>query len=113
MHLQRKLIKRYKNAAIIQTRYYDKKHMSKNYRAENKILLNLKNITSNQFVKKLNYKFYDSFEIKKSIEKQFYKLKLFKNFRSIHNVFHVFLLKFYKNKKDIVSESIMIHEKKQ
>ena len=99
VHLQRKLIKKFKNAAIIQTRYYDKKYMSKNYRVENKILLNSKNITLNQFVKKLNYKFYDSFKIKKSIKKQFYKLKLFKNFRSIYNVFHVFLLKFYKNKK--------------
>ena len=90
MHLQRKLIKKFKNAATIQIRYYDKKHMSKNYRAENKILLNSKNITLNQFVKKLNYKFYKSFEIKKSIEKQFYKLKLFKNFQLIYNVFHVF-----------------------
>ena len=47
MYLQRKLIKKFKNAATIQTRYYDKKHISKNYRAENKILLNSKNITSN------------------------------------------------------------------
>ena len=35
----------------MQTRYYDKKHMSKNYQTENKILLNSKNITSNKFVK--------------------------------------------------------------
>ena len=52
MHLQRKLIKRLKNAAIIQIRYYDKKHMLKNYRAENKILLNSKNIISNQTVRR-------------------------------------------------------------
>ena len=113
MHLQRKLIKKFKNSAIIQIRYYDKKHMSKNYRVKNKILLNSKNITLNQFVKKLNYKFYDSFKIKKSIAKQFYKLKLFKNFQSIHNVFHVFLLKFCRNKKNIIFESIIIREKKQ
>ena len=29
MHLQQKLIKQFEKTAIIQTRYYDKKHMSK------------------------------------------------------------------------------------
>ena len=64
MHLQQKLITRFKKAAATETRYYDKKHMSKNYRTKTKILLNLKNITLNQFVKKLNYKFYNSFKLK-------------------------------------------------
>ena len=62
---------------------------------------NSKNITSNKFAKKLNCKFYNSFEIEKSMKKQLYKLKLFKNFQFIYNVFHVFLLKFYKNKKTL------------
>ena len=38
--------------------------MLKNYRAKNEILLNSKNFISNQFVKKLNYKFYDLFKLK-------------------------------------------------
>ena len=60
------------------------------------MLLNLKNLISNKFIKKLNYKYYDLFEINKFIKKQLYKLKFFKIFCSMHNVFHVSLLKSFK-----------------
>ena len=57
------------------------------------MLLNLKNLILNKFIKKMNYKYYDLFEINKFIKKQSYRLKFFKIFRSMHNVFHVSLLK--------------------
>ena len=63
------------------------------FNIKNKVLLNFENIKITKLFKKLNYKYYDLFEIEFFIKKQIYRLCLFKTFKSIHNVFHVSLLK--------------------
>jgi hypothetical protein len=71
----------------------------------------VKNIKSTRFFKKLNYKYYDFYEIEKLINKQAYKLILLKNIRKIHNVFHVSLLESYKeNLEDAKSSSLIVIE---
>jgi hypothetical protein len=62
------------------------------YNVNDKVLLNVKNIIFTRSSKKLNYKYYNSYEIIELIEKQVYKLKLSFLLKEIHNVFHVFLL---------------------
>jgi hypothetical protein len=71
----------------------------------------VKNIKSTKLFKKLNYKYYDFYEIKKLINKQAYKLILLKNMKKIHNVFHVSLLKLYKKSlEDAKSSSLIVIE---
>jgi hypothetical protein len=60
------------------------------YNVNDKVLLNVKNIIFIKSFKKLNYKYYDSYEIIESIKKQIYRLKLSFLLKEIHNVFHVF-----------------------
>ncbi len=107
------LYKRLKETRSNQIKYYDEKHISRIFNVENKILLNFKNIHIFKSSKKLDHKYYESFEIEKFIEKQAYKLRLSHTFR-IHNVFHVSLLKSYKKRFDdvIASSSIMINEER-
>jgi hypothetical protein len=111
--LRNQLYKRLKKTKNNQVKYYDEKHTSRIFNDENKIWLNFKNIHISKSSKKLDHKYYKSFEIEEFIEKQVYKLRLFNMFR-IHNVFHVFLLKSYKERFDnvITSFSIMINEEK-
>ena len=59
-------------------------------------------------LKKLNYKYYDLYEIEKSINKQAYKFIFSKNMSKIHNFFHVSLLKSYKKKLDDAKSSSFI-----
>jgi hypothetical protein len=59
-------------------------------------LLNVKNIKITRSFKKLNHKYIESFEILLLIDKQTYRLRLSKSYDSIHNVFHVSLLKSFK-----------------
>jgi hypothetical protein len=80
-----------------QSKYYDAKHISKVYAIEDKMYLCVKNIRSIRSSKKLDYKYYESYNINMLINKQSYRLKLSANMRKIHNVFHVFLLKFCKD----------------
>jgi hypothetical protein len=75
-----------------QAKYYNLKHISMIYNVGDKVLLNVKNIIFTKSFKKLDYKYYDSYEIIESIEKQVYRLKLSFLLKEIHNVFHVFLL---------------------
>ncbi len=111
--LRNQLYKRLKETRSNQVKYYDEKHTFRIFNVKNKILLNFKNIHIFKSSKKLDHKYYESFEIEKLIEKQIYKLRLFHTFR-IHNVFHVSLLKSYKKRFDdvITSFSIMINEEK-
>ena len=76
------------------------------------MLLNLKNLIFNKFIKKLNYEYYDLFEINKFIKKQSYKLKFFQIFCSMHNAFHVLLLKSYKKRIEKTSKFIIIKNQK-
>jgi hydroxymethylpyrimidine pyrophosphatase-like HAD family hydrolase len=75
-----------------QAKYYNLKHISMIYNVDDKVLLNVKNIIFIKSFKKLNYKYYDSYEIIELIKKQVYRLKLSFLLKEIHNVFHVFLL---------------------
>ncbi len=105
------LYKRLKKTKNNQAKYYDEKHTSRIFNVKNKILLNFRNIHIFKSSKKLDHKYYESFKIEEFIEKQAYKLRLSYTFR-IYNVFHVSLLKSYKERFDdvITSSSIMINE---
>jgi hypothetical protein len=111
--LRDQLYKRLKEAKENQAKYYDKKHTLRTFNVEDKILLNFKNIHTSKSFKKLDHKYYESFEMQDLVDKQAYKFSLFHTFR-IHNVFHVFLLKSFKKRFDevITSFSIMIDEKR-
>jgi hypothetical protein len=87
-------IKRYYNP------YYKKISL---YRIRIRILLSTKSIRIKRSNKKLNYKFLRSFRIMKTVEKQIYQLKLPLTYSRIHNIFHVFLLESYYNRKDRTS----------
>ena len=112
LKIQQKLIKQLKKTKKNQTRYYNKKHIFKIYQIKKQMLLNSKNLILNKFIKKLNYKYYDSFEINKFIKKQLYKLKFFKIFRSMYNVFHMSLLKSFKKQIEKTSKFIIIKNQK-
>jgi hypothetical protein len=75
-----------------QVKYYNLKHISMIYNIDDKVLLNVKNIIFTKSFKKLNYKYYNLYEIIESIEKQVYRLKLSFLLNEIHNVFYIFLL---------------------
>jgi hypothetical protein len=60
-------------------------------------MLFIKNIKQRKSNFKLSHKFIKSFRIAKIVEKQTYHLILSFSYR-IHNVFHVFYLKFYKKR---------------
>jgi hypothetical protein len=111
--LKNQLYKRLKETRKNQVKYYDEKHTFRIFNVETKILLNFKNIHTSRSFKKLDHKYYESFEMQNLIEKQAYKFNLSHTFR-IHNVFYVFLLKVFKKQFDemITSFSIMINEKR-
>jgi hypothetical protein len=111
--LRDQLYKRLKETRKNQAKYYDEKHTFRIFNVEDKILLNFKNIHTSKSFKKLDHKYYKSFEMQDLVDKQTYKFSLFHTFR-IHNVFHVFLLKSFKRRFDevITSFSIMINEKR-
>ena len=83
------------------------------FNIENNVLLNFRYIKITKSFKRLNYKYYDSFELKLLIEKQIYRFRLFKTFRSIHNVFYVLLLKFYRSDFEEQSLSVLMKKKEQ
>jgi hypothetical protein len=111
--LRNQLYKRLKKARKNQAKYYDEKHTFRIFNVEDKILLNFKNIHTFRSFKKLDHKYYQSFEMQDLVDKQAYKFNLIYTFR-IHNVFHVFLLKLFKKRFDevITSFSIMINEER-
>jgi hypothetical protein len=111
--LRNQLYKRLKKARKNQVKYYDEKYTSRIFNVEDKILLNFKNIHTFKSSKKLDHKYYESFEMQNLVDKQAYRLNLSHTFR-IHNVFHVSLLKSFKKRFDevIASFSIMINEER-
>lgn len=64
------------------------------YKIGDKVYLNSKNIDSTQPAKKLDYKYYRPYTIKKAIEKQASRLKLLLSMK-IYNIFYILLLKLY------------------
>ena len=83
------------------------------FNIENEVLLNFKNIKITRSFKKLNHKYYDSFEIELSIKKQIYHFRLFKTFRSIHNMFHMSLLKSHQKNFDEQFSLMLMKEEEQ
>ncbi len=92
---------------------YNKKITKIEFKINDKVFLNAKNIISIKSFKKLNYKYYDSYTINESISKISYKLNFSSIMKNIHNVFHVFLLKLENDKNDETSSFIWIKDEKQ
>jgi hypothetical protein len=78
--LKNQLYKRLKKTKENQVKYYDEKHILCIFNVEDKILLNFKNIHMFKLFKKLDYKYYKSFEMQNLVEKQTYKFNLFHTF---------------------------------
>jgi hypothetical protein len=72
---------------------YNKKRIQIEFKINDKIFLNARNIISIKSFKKLNYKYYDLYTINESINKILYKLNFSSIMKNIHDVFHVFFLK--------------------
>jgi hypothetical protein len=96
---RQKLIERWYKIVDAQVKYYNRKHMTLNFNAENLIMLFIKNIKLRKSSQKLSSKFIESFRIIELINKQAYHLIL-SSFYRIHDVFHVFYLKLYKRRKN-------------
>lgn len=114
--MRRYLKRNWKIVSNKQQKYYNVKHIEfKSYNVENMIYLCVKNICFIKSFKKLNCKYYKSYQINNIIDKQIYRLKFSFNINRIHNVFHVFLLKFcFKDfEKHFHSFFIEINDKKQ
>jgi hypothetical protein len=94
-------------------RNYNKKRAQIEFKINDKIFLNARNIISIKSFKKLNYKYYDLYTINESINKISYKLNLSSIMRNIHDVFHVSLLKLANEKDDETSSLIWIEDEKQ
>ena len=89
---------------------YNKKHIDMFFNTKNQMYFNAKNVRFIRFFKKLNYKYYDSYIIVELIEKKIYKLEFSFELFEIHDVFHVFLLKFVNENRDTKISSIKIND---
>ena len=78
-----------------QQRYYNQRHRSVEYSVGDLILLSTKNLKFKNVPVKLQKRFVGPFEITEKIGTQAYRIQLPENW-SIHNVFHVSLLKKWK-----------------
>jgi hypothetical protein len=94
-------------------RNYNKKRIQIEFKINDKIFLNARNIISIKSFKKLNYKYYDSYTVNESINKISYKLNLSSIMKNIHDVFHVSLLTFANDKNDETSSLIWVENEKQ
>jgi hypothetical protein len=94
-------------------RNYNKKKTQIEFKIDDKVFLNARNIISIKSFKKLNYKYYDFYTINESINKISYKLNFSSIMKNIHDVFHVFLLKLANEKNDETSSLIRIEDEKQ
>jgi hypothetical protein len=104
---------RWKQALNKAKRNYNKKKAQIEFKIDDKVFLNVKNIISIRSFKKLNYKYYDFYTINELINKISYKLNLSSIMKNIHDVFHVFLLKFANEKNNETSFFIWIKDEKQ
>ena len=95
---------------VTQIKYYNKKHLFKNFKIENLIMLLTKNLKQKKSNKKLFHKFIELFRVKKSVEKQTYCLIFFNIYR-IYSVFHVSLIELYRRRKCDSDESFFLNSK--
>jgi hypothetical protein len=94
-------------------RNYNKKRIQIEFKINDKVFLNAKNIISIKSFKKLNYKYYDSYTINESINKISYKFNFSSIMKDIHDVFHVFFLELANDKNDETSSFIWIKDEEQ
>jgi hypothetical protein len=94
-------------------RNYNKKKIQIEFKINDKVFFNARNIISIKSFKKLNYKYYDSYTINELINKISYKFNFSLIMKDIHDVFHVFFLKFANDKNDETSSFIWIKNEKQ
>jgi hypothetical protein len=87
-------------------RNYNKKKIQIEFKINDKIFLNAKNIIFIKSFKKLNYKYYESYMISASVNKISYRFDFFFIMKNIYDVFHVFFLELVKNKNDETSSLI-------
>jgi hypothetical protein len=92
---------------------YNKKRIQIEFKINDKVFLNARNIISIKSFKKLNYKYYDLYTINESINKISYKLNFSSIMKNIHDVFHVFLLELANEKNDETSFLIWVKNEKQ
>ena len=90
--MHRRLEKRLAKAVAFQAKYYNSKHIAREYNVGDLIYLNSKNIDSTRLTKKLDQKFYGPYTVINRIGKVAYRLDLPASIK-IHNVFYVSLLK--------------------
>jgi hypothetical protein len=76
-----------------------KKNLNR-FQENNKVFLNVKNIILIKLFKKFNYKYFDFCTINKLINKILYTFNFLLIMKNIHNLFHVFFLKFANNKNE-------------
>ena len=101
------LIKRLRNTITTQVKYYNEKHLSQSYIVRQLIIFSIKNFKQKRSSKKLTHKFVKFFRIENKINAQTYRLRLSSTYR-IHNIFHVFLLKFYHYKANSKQTNIFM-----
>ncbi len=104
---------RWKQALDKTKRNYNKKRTQIEFKINDKVFLNAKNIISIKSFKKLNYKYYDFYTINELISKISYKFNFSSIMKNIHDVFHVFLLKLANEKNNETSFFIWIENEKQ
>ena len=69
----------------------------------------MRNFKTRRFNKKLDFKINNSFQIIEIIDKQVYRVKLLLNWQ-IYNMFHIFLLKQVKSKKEKIYKTFTFTE---
>ena len=81
-----------------QAKFYNKKVKPHKYTVGDLVLLSAANITTTWLSKKLDWKFHGPFHITNMVGKQVYWLELGECLRFIHDIFHVSLLKLYRQR---------------
>ncbi len=104
---------RWKQALDKTKKNYNKKKIQIEFKINDKIFLNARNIISIRSFKKLNYKYYDLYTINELINKISYKFNFSSIMKNIHDVFHVFFLKLANEKNDETSSLIWVKDEKQ
>ena len=102
--LRKQLQASWEQARIAQKKYYNKKHLEKSFNIGNQVYLAAKNITTRRPNDKLNLKFIGPLKILEPISNCAYCLELPTDFKDIHPVFHISLLR--KSCRDPVTGSL-------